>query len=400
MVETLLPPNAQPYLKALSEAFADVADLPIGVLEELWSPAGAPEAVLPLLAQALGVTLWRGDWPLAKKRQVLARAPALSRHRGTRAAFQQLLALVDAELVDFRVPPQTLVARRPRDRQERAAWAAQFPELRIRQIRRRHRRRGGLVVGEPWCGGRRAPRISSASDFNGRHAFVVSEGSEAPVRLRLEDNGALRIALASTSPRFTLGRPLSKSTSAPRASLAGDRVYTFTPGHTRLDVLSPSDAPTDVALAPVHQSARRRGGMSVGQALAGSRRAPCASTAQERVYQSLRLLDPAQARLGRVRPRGGWYVGRNRLGQPPFELHLDVDLARKVPGRRAWPFSPSGPLRAHDPRPLGDVMAAARAAKLGRDQVLIRTGLYRPILAGDGVSLDGGYRLGQIVRSL
>lgn len=399
MADTLLPPNAQPYLKALSEAFSAVGDLPIGVLEDLWDPARAPEAVLPLLAQALGVTLWRGDWSLLKKRQVLAQAPALARHRGTRAAFEQLLALVDAELVDFRAPPQTLLARRPRTAQERAAWAAQFPELRIRQVRVRHRRRGGLVVGECWLGGRRAARSSSAPEFSGPRATVVTQGAETIVPLRPVAEGGHQVALSSRAQRFVPGRSLGKSAGAPRASTAADRLYNFTAGTVRMDALAPSATSTDVLLAPVHRADRRVGGMRVGQALAGGS-APRVSTAGERVYQSVRLFDPAQARAGRVASRGGWYAGRGRLGQPAFQLRLDIDLARKTPGRRAWPFSPTGPLRAHDSRPMDDAMAAARAAKLGRDQVLLRTGLYRPIRAGDGVSLDGGHRLGQIVRSL
>ena len=46
------------------------------------------------------------------------------------------------------------------------------------------------------------------------------------------------------------------------------------------------------------------------------------------------------------------------------------------------------------------VLAAVRAAKLGRDKVEVRTSLHRPITLGDRVPLDGSRRLGQVIRSL
>lgn len=399
---SLLPPNAGALMKALSVAFAPATALPQVDLALLWDPWQAPEDRLPSLAADLGLTLWKSDWPVLKKRQVIARSIALKRRCGTRLSFEAHLGFVDATLERMRSAPQLTTTRARRTPAERQAWAAQFPELRIYAYRQRHPARA-LVAGSCWGGRRRAAVASKAADYAGRRATVVDAGVERLVALRVSEAlsefavQALQAALPVRGRRFVVGRPLGR---AARTSTAADRLYGLRKGSRQLDVLPPGLEPVDVAPTRVAAPATRPPGFMAGRALVGGRRFVRVSTAESRVYDSFRLLDRTKIRTNQVRPRGGCFAGSSRLGQPAYELHLDVSIVHKRPGRRLWPSRSHGVVRAHDGRPTADALAAVRAAKLGRDRVFVRTNLHRPITAGDGIPLDGTYRLGQIVRSV
>lgn len=401
-VASLLPPGADPFQVALSEAFAEAARLPFDSFDQLWDPARAPAAVLPALARAAGVVLWRADWPEAKKRQVIAQTIALKRRRGTHEAFNTYLRMVDIELVRLRAPPQTLYPRARKTTAERQAWAAQFPELRIHYIRRRHTPFGVLTAGRPWGRRGRSARASVAPEHVGIRGTVVAGEAETHVAIAalpdLDGEGSLgRIGLRARGLRLTTGR---QGRPVARASSASDRVFTYRAAERGPLVLPPSSGAIDVHLARSSSASVRPGVVAVGRPVGASRRFLRKSTARERTVQSIRLLDPARGRAGEVLPYGGWFAGAGRLGQERFTLHLDVDAKRTVRGKRPFPFSPTGPIRAHDGRRTADALAAAAAAKLGRDQVLVNTSIYRPIAPGDFVPLDGTFRPGQIVRSL
>lgn len=143
----------------------------------------------------------------------------------------------------------------------------------------------------------------------------------------------------------------------------------------------------------------RRRLVAPGRPLGGSRRILRPSSAAERVFDSLRILDREKVKSGRVRRRGGVIMGRTRLGHPPYVVELAVDLTRKGKRRRPLPKLP-GFARPHDGSRTAEAIEAVRAAKLGRDKVLIRTGLSRPIAVGGGATVGSGARVGQVIRSL
>lgn len=401
---SLLPPGADPFLIALSEAFAEAADLPlVDDFDQLWDPGRAPPAVLPALARAVGVTLWRADWPVSKKRQVIAQTIALKRKRGTHEAFAAYLKMADVDLVSLRAPPQTLYPRIRKTTAERQAWAWQFPELRVYPFRRRHVPFGVLTAGRPWGRRGRSARASVAAVYAGVEAKLLVGGEATPVAVRrlADPDGAkpaVRVGLVASGARLTAGRAGGRRVA--RASSAADRVFTYRAASRGPAALPPSSAAVDYAPVRTSDVVSRPCVVTIGRPLAGCRRFLRRSTAPDRVFDSVRLHDPVRGRAGEVLRYGGWFAGAGQLGQDRFTLHLDVDAKRSLRGRRPFPFSPTGPLRAHDGRRTADALAAAAAAKLGRDQVLVRTSIYRPIAPGDFVPLDGTYRPGQIVRSL
>lgn len=386
-------------MRALSEEFAVAGQLPAIDLATLWDPRRAPAARLPSLAADVGVMLWDPAWPESKKRNVIRRSLELKRKRGTLASFQEHFRFVGAELVQFRAPPQRAIARRPRTQEQRTAWAAQFPRLEVRDVRIRHARPGRLVVGRCWGGSRRAAQDSPVGTWFGPRATLTRAGVSLEVRIRRVD-GHLQAALPEQRRRALTGQTLGRRSWCPKSSTAASRIYAFRFGERLADTVSPGKSVAEIRAAEAGTSGARDRQLVAGSVFGGRRRFLRASRASEHVGRSIRLFDPALAASGRLKPRGGMIAGRTILGQPAFQLRLAVDLKRRKPGRRPWPITWRGPLRAHDPSRLADGLAAARAAKLGRDQVLVRTGLYRPIAAGDGVPLDGTVRLGQIVRSL
>jgi phage tail P2-like protein len=83
---TLLPPNASELEKALAEAVTLPA---LGMPHRsLWSPETCPEPLLPILAFTFSVDEWDPAWPLAVRRQVVARAIEVHRRKGTMSAVR------------------------------------------------------------------------------------------------------------------------------------------------------------------------------------------------------------------------------------------------------------------------------------------------------------------------
>lgn len=107
----LLPSNSGAFERAVAEGMQ--ADLPVP-LRQVLDPATTPEEFLPFLAAHRSVDLWFADWPVERKRQMVAEAIRLARIKGTRAATLAFLAYVDAELLDIISHPARFVIGRAR----------------------------------------------------------------------------------------------------------------------------------------------------------------------------------------------------------------------------------------------------------------------------------------------
>lgn len=91
---SLLPPNATPEERSLSDGVARISDVPV-TLRELWNPDTCPESLLPWLAWALSVDTWHADWSEEKKRQVIKSAIAVHRRKGTPYAVEEAFKAVN-----------------------------------------------------------------------------------------------------------------------------------------------------------------------------------------------------------------------------------------------------------------------------------------------------------------
>lgn len=92
MTETLLPPSATDFERALEGAMARYEDGREVPIRELWRAASCPPNLLPWLAWAYAVRRWSPDWDALIRRRVVEDAMPLHRIEGTRAAVERMLA--------------------------------------------------------------------------------------------------------------------------------------------------------------------------------------------------------------------------------------------------------------------------------------------------------------------
>lgn len=102
MAVSILPPNVSDLERDLELALARIEQIKIPIAT-LWNPWECPLEVLPFLAWALSVDLWRSDWPDTVKRRVVANSLSVHRNKGTRAAVEQALSDlgVSTDLVEW-----------------------------------------------------------------------------------------------------------------------------------------------------------------------------------------------------------------------------------------------------------------------------------------------------------
>lgn len=92
MTETLLPPSATAFERAIEGAMARYEDGREVPIRELWRAADCPANLLPWLAWAYAVRRWSPDWDVLIRRRVVEDAMPLHRIEGTRAAVERMLA--------------------------------------------------------------------------------------------------------------------------------------------------------------------------------------------------------------------------------------------------------------------------------------------------------------------
>lgn len=92
---SLLPPvstKLERAFAAMSERLSAI-DTPA---RQLWNPDTCPEPLLPWLAWALGVDVWKSYWPENVKRSLLRSAVSTKRRTGTAASVRAIVAAFGA----------------------------------------------------------------------------------------------------------------------------------------------------------------------------------------------------------------------------------------------------------------------------------------------------------------
>lgn len=94
----LLPPNATPAERALSEAMGRVGDVPV-IVKQIWNPDTCPADVLPWLAWAFSVDDWSSSWTEQQKRAAIKSSIQSQRIKGTLGAVENQLAALGINIV-------------------------------------------------------------------------------------------------------------------------------------------------------------------------------------------------------------------------------------------------------------------------------------------------------------
>jgi phage tail P2-like protein len=92
MSDVLLPPNATAPDLAMEQATFRASDLPFNLVRWMQSPQLIPAQAIPWLAWAFSVDAWDENWTEDQKRQTIAAAYSVQRHKGTIGAVKSSLA--------------------------------------------------------------------------------------------------------------------------------------------------------------------------------------------------------------------------------------------------------------------------------------------------------------------
>ncbi|KAF1719833.1 phage tail protein I [Pseudoxanthomonas wuyuanensis] len=90
-MNSLLPPNASKAERAIEQAMARLADVPMRH-RHVWNPDECPIELLPWLAWALSIDAWRSSWPEHIKRSRVRNAIEIQRRKGTAESVRQVVA--------------------------------------------------------------------------------------------------------------------------------------------------------------------------------------------------------------------------------------------------------------------------------------------------------------------
>jgi len=130
LMDHILPGNATVYERTLASEVQRLMDLDIPI-RKLWNPWECPESLLPYLAWAMSVDIWDSSWPLAKRRSVVANAIAHHRIKGTLQAIETYLGLIGTRIIKAQQPSQKLFSGPSLTKQQREAWLAKLPQVRV-----------------------------------------------------------------------------------------------------------------------------------------------------------------------------------------------------------------------------------------------------------------------------
>src|ERR1700726_1232536 len=129
-MDQILAPNATEYERVLASQVDRLLDLNIPI-RELWNPWTCPENLLPYLAWALSVDLWDPQWPLTKRRSVVANSIKHHRLKGTLTGIETYVDLIDSHVVKATVPAATLFSGPTLSKEQREAWLKKMPQVRV-----------------------------------------------------------------------------------------------------------------------------------------------------------------------------------------------------------------------------------------------------------------------------
>ena len=128
--QTLLPPNRTPLEEAFDLTGARIDELGIEV-QKLVRPFEIPSTHLAWLAWGLSVDLWEPEWPQDQHRTLAARSLAMHARKGTQFSISEHIRIMGGDPRRYIVPPAKTYLMEEFTEEERQAFLARFPQLRI-----------------------------------------------------------------------------------------------------------------------------------------------------------------------------------------------------------------------------------------------------------------------------
>ena len=408
--QTLLPGNATPWEKAVEQTSGERwLGVDVDIIRRARNPWTCPEHLLNFLAFERSVDVWDPEWPIEKKRWVVANWLRLQRLKGTEAGLRAFAQLQGGEVLKVITPPAKTFLSPATTPEERQAYLQRFPQLRVYPFTENGQARYGSYAGGGGYGQRKSfvgalfPADLATRQRTRRDAKLYDPQDDSLVDLtarvvvRFDFNGKAtefeEIALPPVpGTGIYLGQspkdhPLFfglASVDTRIISMRVDRSYGYAAGQTQYQTVKTGLAPIDVNPELVADRGqrtrgqlfpRRKGGFLTGKYLPKS-------TAWQRMYERTYLFDASRVPEAR---RAWTFLGATRLGMPPHHAEAKVAIRDTRPTRAVGRFV-SGFLCASSQKPLNDVRDAMGSSLRLSDKVAIDTKTRRILRAGDHIA--------------
>jgi hypothetical protein len=384
LMDHILAPNATEYERTLASQVDRLLDLNIP-LRLLWNPWECPEHLLPYLAWALSIDLWDSSWPVTKRRSVVANAVKHHRMKGTLQGIETYLNLVDSKLLKASVPPSTLFSGPSLTRDQREAWLAKLPQVRVwrqyeNSVKGRRIFSGGSRYNSFLAG--HFPGPNDALTRMARRARWVVNGTETDTRVE-NFEGHFRLFIKTQRPYSDFcNRPFNLKKKFPVPSTAYQRVVTIEP-----TVISPwrnSITPSLQAVTSEPELIAVPG--TEGHAVYSNRinhgRFFIPSRSGFRLYERYAVNDGSAV----TKRPSIQFMGVGRYGLKPKTAELKVQMQTKWPTWKARLNEATYPksrfFTPHDGTLMAKNRQAVIAAKRLSDQILLDTNTKPGFLAG------------------
>ncbi|MCB5201721.1 phage tail protein I [Neorhizobium sp. T786] len=417
MFESIIPHTTK--IERDAERATAFPDLPIDGLASFVDPMKIDARFLPWLAYRFAVDIWNDEWTEEKKRDVVAQQFELHRLKGTEEGIRRTLSLVDATLLETVRFPQRAFAMRPVTKEQRDAWLARMPEIRV-YLHTERGMAGADAFGRPdgiappsSFAGHAFARLDRAEAIYGRRAVIrypdgrevsvrrstvetVTETKTAAVYDRIHIPGEIGPALFVGG--FARGRFVTRrNTAAQIVTFSLDRTYDAKKSELHLSTAAPSLQPIDVKYERISDTAPAGPSLFVGQFL--KRKFVTDDRAEWHLFDRVRLQDPD---VDAPWARAHSFANRVRIGMKPFHAELLVESKSRKIRRAAYAnrsyfggvFSTKENLTK-----LKWVYAAIRRSKAVRDRILVDTQTLRRRTFGGGIPFDGSFKFGDRVRN-
>lgn len=422
---SILPANATPWdgPHELTDA-ARCAALDPSIITKVKDALLCEPQFLALLGWERSVDLWFDDWSEQKRRHVVDKWFEFERLKGTPEGFRRFYRLAGARLVKATLPPQGIYARGGMTEEQRAAYLAQFQQIRISpKVPVREFQRGFYPSRRPRSSafvGHTAPtQYRVTIDTVVREARLYdSDTNEEKVltrreitRVEIERGTAYDfedIVIPARRIGFYVGQYLDgrrflNRDDAPERTIRTtiERPYGVALSHPQWSSVIPSarliSIRPDLVRSRWQEPVRRSS--FLGRTSTGLRSAIFCGrdTAWQHVYERFHLYDSERDR-GVTAGEPGWYVGRSRLGMVPYTAEMKVEIRGRS---RPWEFAQfvGGYVTAERRTPLDRALEATRAVKAARDTIFLDTVTRRRRRIGDTFTIGGGVMLGALVEA-
>jgi len=411
----VLESGATAYEIALADTDADrLQAIQAELIDDNYDPYRVQTRNLLFLAFAQGVTLWDDDWPEATKRAWIAIQWRFKAMVGTETAFRIALGLWGYTLEDVVTPPQGFYAGRDLTPEERSAWIAKMPQLRIR----RELARGTAAPDEWFAGQSFAGRDTVGADDSalliGRRGFIRRNGVDTPLQSVITSTTVVNKQVVDIeridvpglcSVGFIAGVDFagdehyagSAELEAETLTIRKDLTYAAESTVYGITSVRPSFTPLDVRWTQVSDKGDGGPYFYAGQDFAGVE-FTADDHAADLLYDVLYLFDPAVA--GPM-TEGMSFAGVSRVGIEQKTAELLINLHTKAGALdfiAGQTFVGEGYAVDDDGRDQDNALRACVAAKALRDTILVSFEAKRPLQAGDTV--DESTRVGAWVDNL